>query len=75
VTTASADEVIAMLDPDRTGEPRLCAEAFGFMLRSFFDTGRYALAVEEIGLLMVAAEHIEPGARALLESRLAMMRH
>jgi hypothetical protein len=75
VTAASADEVIAMLDPDRTDEPRLCAEAFGFLLRNFFDTGRYALALEEIGLMMIAGERIEPDARALLEARLAMTRY
>ncbi|MFA5970213.1 MAG: hypothetical protein WC816_13345 [Sphingomonas sp.] len=71
---ATAGDLISALDPARDDGRHLCAEALGFMLRSFFDTCHHSQAMEEIAILLVANKRMTEGARAMLESRLAMMR-
>lgn len=71
---ATAGDLISALDPARDDGRHLCAEALGFMLRSFFDTCHHSQAMEEIAILLIAGKWMTEGARAMLESRLAMMR-
>lgn len=71
-TVATADDLIVALEHHGDRILRCpCAEALGFMLRSFFDSCRDALALEEVAILLVAGDRITPAARTLLEQRLA----
>lgn len=66
---AQAEDIVAALQPE-SGAP-LCAEAFGYMLRGFFEGCRQAMAFEELALLTLAGDRLTPVARAMLTHRLA----
>lgn len=66
---AQAEDIVAALLPE-SGAP-LCAEAFGHLLRCFFQGCRQAMAFEELALLALGGDRLTPAARALLTQRLA----
>ena len=70
-TVETADNLIVAFEQKHGDGHCLCAETLGFMLRSFFDSCRDALALEKVAILLIAGDHLTPGARALLEQRLA----
>ncbi|MEG3175785.1 hemerythrin domain-containing protein [Sphingomonas sp. RB3P16] len=65
-----AEDVIAALQPDPV-EPLLCAEAFGYMLRGFFEGCRQAMANEELAIVALGEARLTPGARRMLTERIA----
>ena len=66
-----AHDLIGALTPDAPGHRPLCAEAFGYTLRSFFEGCRAAIAFEELAILTLADKRLTPGARQALTDRLA----
>lgn len=66
---SQAEDIVAALNPE-SGAP-LCAEAFGYMLRGFFQGFRQAMAFEELALLTRGDARLTPVARAMLTQRLA----
>lgn len=66
---AQAEEIVAALNPEGGATP--CAEAFGYLLRGFFQGFRQAMAFEELTLLTLGDERLTPAARAMLTQRLA----
>ncbi|WP_157134602.1 hemerythrin domain-containing protein [Sphingomonas sp. PAMC 26605] len=66
---AQAEDIVAALNPEAGA--RLCPEAFGYMLRGFFQGFRQAMAFEELTLLTLGDERLTPAARAMLTQRLA----
>ncbi|TPG54040.1 hemerythrin domain-containing protein [Sphingomonas glacialis] len=66
---AQSEDIVAALQPDAGAT--LCPEAFGYMLRCFFQGCRQAMAFEELALLALAGDRLTPAARAVLTQRLA----
>lgn len=66
-----AHDLIGALVPDASGQRSLCAEAFGYTLRSVFEGCRAAMAFEELAILTLADKRLTPAARELLTLRLA----
>lgn len=67
-----AHDLIGALAPAAAGRRPLCAEAFGYTLRSFFEGCRAAMAFEELAILTLADKRLTPAARRLLTERLAI---
>jgi hypothetical protein len=65
-----AHDLIGALMPDASGRRPLCAEAFGYTLRSFFEGCRAAMPFEELAILMLADKRLTPAAREMLRLRL-----
>ena len=65
-----AEDIIVALQPNP--EASLCSEAFGFMLRCFFQACRQAMAIEEMAVLTLGGQRLTPAARALLVDRIAI---
>jgi hypothetical protein len=57
--TIQADDILAAL----SGISTPCAEAFGFMLRSFFDGARQAMDFTQLAILTLGAGRLTRGAR------------
>lgn len=57
-----ADDILAAL----SGASAPCAEAFGYMLRSFFDGCRLAMDFTQLAVLTLGAGRLTPGAREML---------
>ncbi|RZM04088.1 MAG: hypothetical protein EOP68_19855 [Sphingomonas sp.] len=57
-----AEDILAAL----AGASTPCAEAFGHMLRGFFDGCRRAMEFTELAILTLGAQRLTPDARALL---------
>eukprot|EP01037_Dinobryon_pediforme_P031313 gene31313-35742_t len=66
---AQSEDIVAALKPEHGAAP--CAEAFGYMLRGFFQGFRQAMAFEELALLTLGGDRLTPVARAMLTQRLA----
>lgn len=66
-----AHDLIGALSPPTPQRRPLCAEAFGYTLRSFFEGCRAAMAFEELAILTLADKRLTPAARRLLTDRLA----
>lgn len=64
------EDIIAALAPAADCEPSLSATALGYMLRSFFQGCRAAVAMEQLALIALGGERLTEGARALLLDRL-----
>lgn len=62
-----AQDLAAALQPEGT---RIPANTLGYMLRSFFEGCRAAMAFEELAILHFARDRLTPGARVLLEDSL-----
>jgi len=65
-----ADDIVAVL----SGGSRPGAEAFGFMLRGFFEGSRGAMAFTELVVLLLGAPRLSRTARAVLIDRLCARR-
>lgn len=57
-----ADDILAAL----SGVSAPCAEAFGYMLRSFFDGARQAMDFTQLAILTLGARRLTHGARDML---------
>jgi hypothetical protein len=57
-----ADDILAAL----SGFSTPCAEAFGYMLRSFFDGARQAMDFTQLAILTLGAGRLTQGARDML---------
>ncbi|MEG3159310.1 hypothetical protein U1763_02230 [Sphingomonas sp. LB2R24] len=57
-----ADDILAAL----SGVTTPCAEAFGYILRSFFDGARQAMDFTQLAILMLGAGRLTRGARGML---------
>ncbi|TXC72339.1 hemerythrin domain-containing protein [Sphingomonas ginsenosidivorax] len=57
-----ADDILAIL----SGTAKPCAEAFGHMLRGFFDGCRHAMDFTELAILTLGSTRLTPDARAVL---------
>ncbi|MBY0519108.1 MAG: hypothetical protein K2P79_01640 [Sphingomonas sp.] len=73
-TAATADDLIVAIEQPPGAAHCLCAEALGFMLRSFFESCRDALFMEEVAILLIVGNRPRGAARDLLEQRRAMLR-
>ncbi len=65
-----ADDIVAVL----SGASRPGAEAFGFMLRGFFEGCRAAMAFTELVVLLLGAPRLSRAARAVLIDSLCARR-
>lgn len=54
-TIATAEDLIVAIEAPPGTPPGLCAEALGYMLRSFFDSCRDALMMEQLAVPLIAS--------------------
>lgn len=65
-----ADDIVLALEAAAGTDTPFAATALGYMLRSFFQGCRKAVALEQLSLLAVSNERLTADARALLSERL-----